>query len=91
MSPEMASQKNKAFGYHFHLKWIPFHCGQLKHLHQKGLFNPFSIDRQDNKNWKNAVLSQKLPRFDSHSPGEESLGEKETEGHLPPTTANVNN
>lgn len=85
MSPKMASQKKQNL--------IQFRHGQLKHLHQKGLSNPFSIsmDRQDNKNWKNAVLSQKLHRFDSHSPGEESLGDKKTEGHLPPTTGNVKN
>lgn len=49
-----------------------------RHLHQKGLFNPFSIsiDRRDKKNWKNTVLSQKLPIFDSHSPEEKCLGEK---------------
>lgn len=85
MFPTMTSQK----------KWnlIQFHHGQLRHLHQKGLFNPFtnSTDNRDNKNWKNVVLSQKPPRFDSHSSGEESLCEKETEGHLPPGTRNVKN
>lgn len=81
--PKMASQKKKNL--------IQFHHGQFRSLHQKGLFNPFSISIDRRKNWKNTVLSQELPRFDSHSPEEESLGEKETEGHLPPATGNVKN
>lgn len=57
---------------------------------RKVFLTHFLFHWQD-KNWKNTVLSQKLPRFDFHPPGEERLGEKKSEGHLPPATGNVKN
>lgn len=58
--------------------WYNFTMAKVDICIRKVFLTHFLFHWQD-KNWKNTVLSQKLPRFDFHPPGEERLGEKKSE------------